>query len=145
MKFENTIIITKPITEVFSYLANLEQLPDWNYAIRRTTKTTPGAVHIGTRYLQERTLPHPMTEELEITAYTPNTLLEFSGGFGPFPLGKSTYHLSPLSDGTQTIIQNEIKLQTRGIPQILASLGSMKIKMAVAQNLEVLKDILEAQ
>lgn len=142
MKFENTIVINKPEKQVFAYLARLEHLPDWNYAIRRTVTMTPGNQAVGARYLQERTLPRPMTETLEITAYTQDTLLEISGGFGLFPAGKSTYKLSAI-DHEKTIVQNEIELEVKGLIRPLASIAALKIKAAVAQNLVVLKHILE--
>jgi uncharacterized protein YndB with AHSA1/START domain len=144
MKFENTIVINKPAEQVFDYLAHLEHLPDWNYAIRHTTKQTPGAVGVNTRYLQERSLPYPMTERLEITAYEPSRLLKVSGGFGPFPEGASTYHLTPM-DGGKTLLQNEIELKVKGILQLAVPIGTMKIKAAVAQNLYELKRILETK
>ncbi len=143
MKFENTIVINKPVKEVFSYLADVERLPDWNYAIRRTTKVTPGPVHVGTRCTQERSLPHPMTEAPEITAYEQNVLLEISGGFGPFPVGSSSYHLEAL-DGGRTLLRNEIQLDVKGLLQLAAPLASLKLKAAVGQNLEVLKQNIES-
>lgn len=142
MKFENTIVINKPIEQVFTYLARLEHLPDWNYAISRTTKITSGSVGIGTRYLQERNLSHPMTEELEISAFQPLQLLSISGGFGPFPKGTSTYRLAKV-DKSKTLLQNEMTLEIKGMLQFIAPIASMKIKAAVAQNLDTLKRILE--
>lgn len=142
MKFENTIIINKPINEVFAYLRNIENLPQWNYAISQTKQVTPGAVKVGTQYVQERSLPRQMTEKLEVTAYQSPTLLEISGGFGPFPQGTSTYRLTPI-ENTKTLLENKIALEIHGLLQIAAPLASMKLKGAVAQNLDVLKRIIE--
>ena len=36
--FENTVTITRPVEEVFTYLADAENLPQWNYAIEQTRK-----------------------------------------------------------------------------------------------------------
>lgn len=143
MKFENTIVINRPPNEVFAYLADLERLPAWNYAIKKTTQVTEGPVQVGTRYIQERTLPQPMTEELEVTEYQQDVLLRVAGGFGPFPAGQSTYRLEPIRGG-KTVLQNEIELEAKGLLRLAAPLASIKIKDAVAQNLEVLKKIVEA-
>jgi uncharacterized protein YndB with AHSA1/START domain len=35
--FENTVIIRRPVEEVFSFLADFENVPRWNYAIVETT------------------------------------------------------------------------------------------------------------
>lgn len=143
MKFENSIVINKPIEEVFTYLAQLEHLPEWNYAIKRTVNTAPGNIGVGAKYLQERTLPRPTTEELVVAAYEPSRLLEVSGTFGPFK-GMSSYRLVSIDD-QKTRLQNEIILDVRGAMRLLAPVGAMKIKAAVAQNLQVLKHILETR
>lgn len=143
MEFENTITINKPRHIVFAYLAALEHLPEWNYAIRRTTQQTPGPVQIGTKYTQERTLPHTMTESLEITDFKPDTLLQISGGFGPFPFGVSTYQLAE-AEGGGVLLRNHIRVEAKGPLGLIAPLKTPAIKSAVAQNLQVLKGILES-
>jgi uncharacterized protein YndB with AHSA1/START domain len=40
MRFSNTITIDRPASAVFAYLAELENLPRWNYAISETHKLT---------------------------------------------------------------------------------------------------------
>ena len=142
MEFENTITINRPQNVVFAYLANLEHLPEWNYAIRRTTLLTPGPVQIGTKYTQERTLPRAMTESLEITDFKPDFLLQVSGGFGPFPSGVSTYQLDVAGNGV--LLRNHIQVETKGPLKLVAPLTMSAIKSAVAQNLRVLKEILES-
>lgn len=142
MKFENTIVINKPIDEVFAYLKDITNLPQWNYAIRQTRQITPGAPAVGTQYIQERTFPRQMTEMIAVTAYQPPSLLEISGGFGLFPQGKSIYRLTAV-EGAKTLLENEIQLDVHGLLQIAAPLASIKFKGAVAQNLDVLRDILE--
>lgn len=142
MEFENTITINRPRNVVFAYLAGLEHLPEWNYAIRRTAQLTPGPVQIGTKYTQERTLPHAMTESLEITDFKPDSLLQISGGFGPFPFGVSTYQLE--TTGDDTLLRNHIRVEAKGPLALIAPLKMPAIKSAVAQNLRVLKEILES-
>lgn len=144
MEFENSVVIDRPRSEVFSYLVDLESLPAWNYAIARTTKITPGETRVGSVYVQQRTLPRPMTEELRVTAYEPESLLAVSGGFADFT-GISTYELVSLDSG-QTMVRNRVQLEANGIPRFLAAtLGASRIKAAVGNNLNVLKGLLEAR
>ena len=42
--FENTVTITRPVEEVFTYLADAENLPQWNYAIEQARKISPRAL-----------------------------------------------------------------------------------------------------
>jgi Polyketide cyclase / dehydrase and lipid transport len=40
--FENTVIIQRPVKDVFAFLADFENVPAWNNAIVQTTKASPG-------------------------------------------------------------------------------------------------------
>jgi uncharacterized protein YndB with AHSA1/START domain len=48
--FTNTVVIRRPPREVFRFLADLESIPKWNYAIIETRKTSQGPVGVGTTY-----------------------------------------------------------------------------------------------
>src|SRR5712691_6815278 len=135
MKFSNSILIHRSIIDVFDYLANLENLPRWNYAIRETRKISPGPIGVGSAYRQFRTLPKPMEERLEIKAYEPGHRLVVSGGFANFQ-GVTSYVLDALVDDTK--LTNEIELHASGVLGPLAALTTSNIKSAVAQNLTVL-------
>ena len=67
--FENQIEIARRVDEVFAYVADLGNLPAWNYAIDKTDKVTSGPVGIGTQYRQRRSLPRLSDETIEITEY----------------------------------------------------------------------------
>lgn len=141
MRFSNSILIHRSIIDVFDYLANLENLPRWNYAIRETRKISPGPIGVGSAYRQFRTLPKPMEERLEIKVYEPDHRLVVSGGFANFQ-GVTSYVLDSLGDDTK--LTNEIELHASGVFGSLAALTTSNIKRAVAQNLTVLKELLES-
>ncbi len=83
--FENTVMIRRPIEEVFAFLADFENIPKWNYAIVETRKVSEGAVEAGTIYQQVRSVPSRSEERFEVTAYNPPRQLEIRGQLGPFP------------------------------------------------------------
>ncbi len=140
IQFSNEVLIRRPASAVFTYLADLENLPRWNYAIRQTKQVSPGAVGAGTIYRQIRSLPHPMTETIAVIEYEPDRRLVFHGGLGAFG-GNSTYLLGPMDDATRLV--NNVELTVSGPRAALAGVARHTIKHAVAQNLEVLKTILE--
>ena len=142
MKFHNTIVINKSQKEVFAYLAQLENLPKWNYAIRQTVKTAPGPVGTGSTYTQTRSLPRPMEEHLQITQFQPDTLLVVDGGFGAFT-GSSAYTLRQVSDGV-TELTNEVDLVPPPALKLIAPVVKAQVRQAVMANLNVLKHILES-
>ena len=76
IRFDNEIDVARPVDEVYSYLADLEHTPDWNWAIASTQKITPGPVGIGTRYRQTRSVPRPAVESIQITGLEPGRSVE---------------------------------------------------------------------
>ncbi len=140
IEFTNTIEIDRSVEDVFAYLRDLENAPEWNWAIADTRKITPGPVAEGTRYSQVRTAPDRTTEELEITALEPNELIEVSGDLAQFA-AHLTYRLDVIEVGT--LVSNKVELEGRGGRRLLAPFLSGRIEEAVASNLQDLKRQLE--
>ena len=141
MQFSNTVTIDRPVGEVFAFLAHLENLPRWNYAISETRKISNGPVGAGARYEQTRTNPTRSVETFEITAYEPDRTLAIRGTFGLLP-GRFTYELEPTDNHTRLV--NTVDLEPSGLVTIVAPLMTSRIKAAVAANLGALKQTLES-
>jgi hypothetical protein len=143
MKFSNTLVIDAPQQLLFDYLAHLENLPDWNYALARTEQTSPGPVGVGTTFRQTRTLPRPAHESLTVAGFDPPDWLAFEGQFGPFH-GTSTYALATVGDHVTRLI-NDFDLEPSSALKPLAGLIGTRVKHEVAQNLQLLKKIVESR
>ena len=140
MRFANTITIHRPPEVVFDYLAEFENVPNWNYAIAETRKTSAGPVGVGATYWQRRTIPSPSEEAFEIIEYERPVLLAIRGDIGQFS-GVLRYTLAPVDAGTS--LTNEADLTGRGVAAVLGPLVGGRIRDAVAANLATLKSILE--
>lgn len=140
MKFTNEITIGRRPAAVFAYLADLENLPSWNYAISDTRKITTGPVAVGSRYEQTRTVPVHAEERLEVTELEPGRRLVLRGTLNSLPalLG---YTLRRECDAT--VLTNTVELRPPHGLDLLAPIATRRIKSAVAANLDVLKRILE--
>jgi uncharacterized protein YndB with AHSA1/START domain len=137
--FENTVIIQRPVEEVFSFLADFENVPKWNYAIVETRKTSPGPVGVGTTYRQTRSIPRRSEEGFEVTTFEPPRRLEVQGQIGPFR-AKISYLLEPTGSGTT--LRNAVDLGSSGPLTLVATLATSRVKHAVAANLDTLKRLL---
>ncbi len=140
IRFANTIDIDRQPTHVYAYLADLEHTPEWNRAITSSQKVTPGPIAVGTRYRQTRSIPRPGVEMLEITALEPPRRIEVNGKIGPFD-ARLSYELA--SNGSGTRLTNAAELDP---PLPLGLVGNVvgdRIKASVAENLGVLKTVLE--
>ena len=138
--FSNSIAIDRPVSDVFAYLSDLENVPEWNWAIDDTTKTTPGDPGVGTRYRQTRSTPRPVTEELEITALDEGNRLEVVGTLAEIPV-RLTYLVAETEAGTR--LTNRVDLEPQGGMRLVAQLVSGRIERSVAENLGQLKSRLE--
>ncbi|MCC3763358.1 SRPBCC family protein [Glycomyces sp. TRM65418] len=142
MQFTNTIRIDRPTAEVFAYLADPENIPQWNYAISETKKTSEGPVGVGSSYLQTRTVPEHSEETVEVTEYEPDRRFAIRGDLGPFH-GDVAYVLDPAQGGT--IVTNAMDLKAAGPARPIAPLAVTRVKAAVAANLGTLKTLLEKE
>jgi carbon monoxide dehydrogenase subunit G len=137
--FENTVIIQRPVEEVFAFLADFENLPKWNDAIVETTKVSPGPVGVGTTYHQTRSTPTRSQERFQVTAFQPPRRLEVQGQIGPFR-ARIGYLLEPSGSGTR--LRNPVDLGSLGPLTVVAPLATSRVKHAVAANLDTLKQLL---
>jgi uncharacterized protein YndB with AHSA1/START domain len=139
--FTNTIEIDRPASEVFAFLADLENVPRWNYAIAETRKTSPGEVGVGTTYEQTRTVPAPGRETLAITSFEPDRHLAVEGTLARFP-ARLDYLLEERDGGTR--VTNTVELRLTGPAKLLGGVAVGRVRSAVAENLHVLKELLES-
>ena len=140
IKFTNTVEIERHIDDVFAYLGDLENVPEWNWAVTATHKVSEGPVGVGTEYRQTRTVPRPGSEELRLTSFEPPSTIVIEGTLGPFA-ARIGYVLR--GAGETTTVVNEIELRSPGIRGIAAPIVSGRIRSSVEDNLRVLKAVLE--
>ena len=139
--FQNTVTIRRAIEDVFAFLADFENVPIWNYAIVETKKTSPGPVAVGTTYRQIRSISDRSEEGFKVTASEPTSRLEVHGDIGPF-IATIRYLLTPAGDGT--CLTNVVDLKpSSGVVRLLAPLAASRVKASVADNLNMLKRVLE--
>lgn len=140
MEFSNSILIERPSHDVFEFVADLENVPKWNYAIEETRKTSDGPVRVGTTYGQVRTVPARSEEELRVTELEPAHRFTVHGGLGPFE-ATLTYEFEDV--GGETRVTNTAHLEASGLMKLAAPIASGRIREAVAENLGALKQLLE--
>lgn len=136
--FTHSIDIHRPIDEVFAFLADFTNIPLWNYYVLDVQQHTPGPVTVGTVYQQVRR--HDQ-QRYHVTVHQ----FPHSIGVATFPGERPAFdrhlHLEPVGDAT-TRVQDDWDLET-GHPQALQRLAGGRVRDGVAQNLTILKRLLE--
>jgi carbon monoxide dehydrogenase subunit G len=138
--FENTVMIGRPIEDVFAFLSDFENVPKWNYAIVETHKVSEGPVGVGTTYRQVRSVPSRSEERFEVIAYDPPRHLAIQGQLGPLP-SRLSYALEGLQEGTR--VTNSVELKLRGLGRLLGPVAVARVRDAVDANLRKLKELLD--
>jgi hypothetical protein len=140
IRFSNTIDIARTPADVFAYLSDLEHTPEWNWAVTRSQKLHPGPVAVGSRFRQTRSVPRPMVEMLEVTRLDADRRLEIVGELASYP-AHLTYEVSPGPRGTR--LTNVVELDPPGALGLLGNLLAGRVQASVAENLGVLRAVLE--
>jgi len=138
--FENTVLIARPIEDVFAFLSDLENVPKWNYGIVETRKISEGPIGVGTVDQQACSVASRSEERLEITTYSPPRQLEIRGQLGPFA-SRLFYALDTSPEGTR--VTNTVEVELRGPSRLLGRVAVPRVREAVAANLRKLKELLE--
>jgi len=137
IEFENSILIQAPISEVYGFLVDLENLPKWNYYVLEVTPISGQRAIVGATYHQVRKTDE---QNLSIEELVPNQRIVVNT-LKPSPLMLEMTLLLD-AEGTATRLRDAWKLDT-GRPALLERLGQGTIKAAAAQNLQKLKELLE--
>lgn len=140
IQFENAVAIRCTPQRLFDYIADLEHTPEWNWAVDRTVKVTDGPIREGSVYVQERSTPRKMTENLRIVQLDPPSHLRVEGTLAGLPASLD-YRLA--HEGSRTILSNRVELEPRGMLRLIRPLARRQIRESVAANLEELKGIVE--
>ena len=138
--FRNVVTIDRPVPDVFAFVSDFQNVPKWNYAITETRQSSPGPVAVGTVFVQRRQVPKPSEEQFTVTEYAPNRRVAIEGTLGPFP-ARLSYEFEPSDAGT--VVTNTVELQMSGPLRLIGGIAMSRVKKSVAQNLSVLKQLLE--
>jgi len=73
MQLDQSVVIERPLEEVFAFVANRENDAQWAPVVTETRKTTEGPLDVGTTYEQAgRFLGRNVQMHFEVTEYEPN-------------------------------------------------------------------------
>jgi uncharacterized membrane protein len=138
---ERTIVIARPVTEVFAFFADAENDPRWRSAVKVMRREGPLAV--GARYTQRVAGPggREITADIEVTALDQDERLAFRGTAGPVrPAGSYTFRAA---DGG-TSVTFTLDAQLTGLKKLIMAKPVQKSMDAEMSGLNQAKAILES-
>jgi uncharacterized membrane protein len=141
MTVEHEIVIERPIDEVFAYVADPANVPEWQAGVVSTTKTSDESMETGVRWREVRNfLGRRVQATLEATEYEPGRLFALKTVSGTVAI--EVRHLfEPFDGGTR------IRILADGSPRRLGRLGGRLVTRAAERQLKAdfarLKELLE--
>jgi uncharacterized protein YndB with AHSA1/START domain len=140
---ESSTEIARTPREVFDYISDASQLPEWQPAVVEAAAEAPGNREVGMRGYEIRRVPGgPQRMEWRVTDCEPGGRWATEGTNGPVRAHVSI-SLEP-SDGSSTHVDYRIWFEGRGIGKLLRLMAMRGARADAPQMLSLLKQRLEA-
>ena len=139
---EESIVISRPIAEVFAFVANFENHPKWETNFQKAKLLTSTPTGVGTTYQCDLKLPgQTATSKFEITEYEVNKKIAFEAEpAGPAkPNGSMLFE--PVPGGTKVTLLP--RPEFRGLFKLLEPMMAGYVRKQNQDHLQKLKSILE--
>ena len=142
-RVEASVVISRPVEEVFAYLNDVRNWPQWNSTILEAEQTSEGPVAVGaTARGVSQFLGQRIEWTGEVTEYEPNRKLKEKIISGPMRM-EQTLAFEPVEGGTRLTIAGEGEFG--GLFKLAQPVMNRRMKKESEANLANLKDILEAE
>ena len=142
-KIETSIVINRPVEEVFAVVTNVENNPKWSSAFIEAKKTSAGPIGVGTTWrIVGKLFGQRIETEQECTEYGPNRKFAQKSKAGPIPV-QTQQTFEPVEGGTRVSIDGTI--EPGGFFKLAEPLFANMIKRTVEADFANLKDLMEAR
>ena len=139
LRIEHTVHIDRPPLEVFTYLTNLEKLPEWQSSA--VEASAEGEMRVGTRIKETRNfLGRRAQSTLEVTEYEPGRKYALRVVSGPLPF-EVRHELSQDNGGTR--LDWTVEADTNRFPKMAVRMMAGTAERQFKGDLERLKQLLE--
>lgn len=142
LKMEFSVEIKRPVDEVFAYLTDPANLPEWNPAVLQCRAEPSGPVRVGSKLrMVSRILGRRFESTLEVTEFTPNKKFVYKSN-SPFPV-EATYLAEPTAGGTKLTVESIA--EPAGFFKLAEPVLGPLAKKQIQANHDTMKELLEAR
>ncbi|HUI00167.1 MAG TPA: SRPBCC family protein [Nitrososphaerales archaeon] len=114
MKFEASVVIERPIDEVWKFVTDLPSVPKWSHALLEKRQTSPGPLGVGTT-VQSRTKDRTFTGR--VTEFEPNRKFTWEMTSGPIRGSHEYDSLETVEGGTR--LTHAVDFRLSGLYKLL--------------------------
>ena len=143
IKINHSVVIDKPLTEVFTYATDVEKMSVWSSEVERAWKISEGPLGKGSTWGSEvKILGRKIENTIEVTEYEPNSKWSLKPTSGPVS-GDAEFHFESVTGGTKVSVS--LEADTGGFFKLGEPIVNRMLQRQYETNLATLKDLLEAQ
>jgi len=137
MDFKHTIPVARPADEVFAFVSDSSNNPQWQNGMQSCTWTSDGPIAVGSTYDQKaRFMGRDIVSRFVVTDLQPGRSISIETTESTFPI-QVTRSVEPDGDGCS------VTAHIRGQPTGLLKLFSGMVPMGVRKDYSKLKALLE--
>ncbi|WNJ16203.1 SRPBCC family protein [Pontibacter sp. G13] len=108
MKFQERILIDKPVTRVFKFLSNVRSHKKFSPTIKETKLISDGSLQEGSEvFVRSFFLGRKIESNNKVTSYVPEKRIVFTSVDAPFP-SEISYSLESKGEGTEVTMVYEL-------------------------------------
>ena len=143
IKNEKSIIIQRPIEEVFAFVSDLQNATQWQSGVLEVRRVTEGPLGIGTQFAFVRKFMGRKMEAIsEFVAYEPNSKVVFKNNSGPMDF-ENSYLFEATDECTR--LTSILEMQPKGFISLAEPLIDAGLKREMETAFGDLKDLLESR
>jgi carbon monoxide dehydrogenase subunit G len=143
VRFELSVEIGRPVHEVWGYLIEPENVPEWQSSAVSSHTVSEGPMTVGTRLQDERRfLGRRAVSEVEVTEFEPERLFTLHGLSGPVRF-TVRHRLSENAGGTRLDVEAEADPGS-GIGRLARPMVERAAAHEIKRDFARLKEILES-
>ena len=140
---EDSIVINRPINEVFAYISDLTNAPEWQTRLLEVRRTTTAPLGVGSQFTFVRKfLGRKLEATNEFTQYLPNEVVTFVTTSGPVSV-EASYLLQTRAADTRVTCQMAMKVE--GFSRLAEPLIAASVRREMSAEFAYLKDLLESR
>jgi uncharacterized membrane protein len=144
IRTEISTVVSRPLADVFSYLADFDNLPQYDPWVTSIAKTSAGPVGVGSTWTHRRVQGRrTINAPIELVEYEPNRRITITSGSKGFEV-RSTQSFTASGAGA-TEVTEVLQMRLSGITRLFEPIIRRQVPQQGADVHRRFKEILEAR
>ncbi|XAS66412.1 SRPBCC family protein [Micrococcaceae bacterium Sec5.7] len=141
IRSRSTVVINRPVGEVFAYMADFERLPEHEPWVEKAWRTSDGPVGVGSTWCHIRVMGRRRFEApIEIVEYEPERRLAIKSGNGPVDVvATQTFE----GHGASTTVTEVLEMHVSGFTRLFEPIIRRQSRGQVREVHQRIKRLLE--